>query len=314
MNPLTDLFRAAASICAGCSLFAFTLWLLRIATAFYAQGQPGPTSRDSARSPFFAPGSSPSPVAGVKSAVTAYVGRLRDRDVPYLRDYLADCRTLLVRAGQRSRTAEDFVGTSLLSSIGMALLASLFSALLQFGLGETLLFAMPPAFLLGFWLPNLALRRDGDDRSSLIDKRLPFATEFILLSMGANLSFDQAAKTYCDQMTGDPLADEFFVMLRELQVSADLPAAIDNLASRVGSVEVSSFALAAVTSLNKGTSPKEVLEVQAEETRKRRYANAESIAKAASVKAALPLMLVILASLILLVGPLMLKALEQKLF
>jgi len=66
--------------------------------------------------------------------------------------------------------------------------------------------------------------------------------------------------------------------------------------------------------IDDGQPIKEVFKVQASATRQKRYEAAEQFAKAASSQATVPLFLVVLASIAILLGPLLIHMFQNPLF
>src|SRR2546423_3384252 len=149
-------------------------------------------------------------------------------------------------------------------------------------------------------------------RVALIENRLPFAAEFMRLAMEANGAFPAAIQVYCDQMPDDPLADGFRIVLMDIESGLSAQAALLQLQARVESEALSAFTLAVTTGLETGQPLKDVLETQADATRQRRFQSAEGIAKTASTRAVFPLFIVVLALLLLLLGPMILKMMRSE--
>lgn len=180
----------------------------------------------------------------------------------------------------------------------MALLAIIF------GFGPTgAVFGLISGGLAGMMIPQVMLNQLVVERIGLIEKRLPSAIEFMLLTMEANAAFPFAIAVYCEQFKNEPLADELRASLSDLDKGINLPEAFLNMEKRVGSDELSAFVMAIVTGSETGQPIRDVLETQAATVRQRRYESAEVIAKKASTKATFPLFMIVIAILLLLLGP-----------
>lgn len=209
----------------------------------------------------------------------------------------------LVRAGLRPfLPPESLLSLSLLLSVMVGLLMSLSAFILDFG-PVAIIFGFLSGSIAGYAVPPVALNQHLSERLSLIEKRLPFAIEFMLLTMEANAAFTTAMEVYCEQFENDPLADELRLTLSDINRGASMQDALTNLERRVGCETLSSFVLATSTGIETGQPIKEVLEIQASVVRQRRYEAAEEIAKKASTKATFPLFLIVLAILLLLLAP-----------
>jgi pilus assembly protein TadC len=149
------------------------------------------------------------------------------------------------------------------------------------------------------------------ERVALIEKRLPYATGFMLLALEANASLPMAVGVYCDEMEDDPLASELRIVLSDIEKGLSTQEALSGLDERVRVDLLSSFILAVNTGLATGQPLKDIMQTQAAVTRRKRYESAEEVAKQASTKATFPLVLIVLAVLLLLLGPLMLNFSES---
>jgi hypothetical protein len=89
---------------------------------------------------------------------------------------------------------------------------------------------------------------------------------------------------------------------------------MSQLNQRIESDPLSAFILAVVTGIETGQPMKEVLKTQADVVRQERYANAEVIAKTASVRALFPVFIVMIAVFLLLIGPMAIKIARGSLF
>jgi Flp pilus assembly protein TadB len=224
---------------------------------------------------------------------------------------LANMEYSLVRAGLRSQmTAEQFLGVCEVSAAGVGLLL----------LGLTQLFGMPLiggvlagfslGAVIGFALPIMALNSRAADRIALIEKRLPFAIEFMLLAMEASAALPQAMAVYRDIMEDDPLASEFGAVLVDIDRGLSQVDALKAMGARLDSAPMTAFLLAVVIGLDTGQPIKEVLQTQADATRRVRFQNAEEVAKTAGTRAIFPLFIVVLGILMLVLGPMAIKIIQ----
>ncbi|MBI1353558.1 MAG: hypothetical protein GC160_04375 [Acidobacteria bacterium] len=230
------------------------------------------------------------------------------------RRFLADSDRALVRAGLRRDLAPlEIAAYSVLAAVAGAVLM----------LAMTLLsgLAWPVALLLsaaagavGSLAPRAALDSAAANRVSLIEKRLPFALEFIVLAMEARSSLEAAVQVYIEHVQADPMAEELASVLHDMERRREPAEAFGGLAERIDSPGVSAFALAVRTGLENGQPIRQILRTQSDVARQRRYQSAEVIAKEASARATFPLMVVAVAAMILLVGPLLMRMAQQSPF
>lgn len=221
----------------------------------------------------------------------------------------------LIKAGLRSRmTPLQFMSASMFSAVCAACVMALLATQIGFGPVAALVLGLPAGALAGFYLLSVLLTNLATTRIAMMEKRLPFATEFMLLAMEANAAFPTAMEVYSREMPGDPLAEEFRIVLTDIESGSSALEALMGFQARVGSEPVTAFILAVTTALETGQPLKEVLEIQADATRQRRYQAAEEIAKQASSRAVFPLFIVFIALLVLLLGPMLVKVMRNSLF
>ena len=231
------------------------------------------------------------------------------------RKRLFDLNRLLFKAGLRYTISPKQL-LSLIFASGMmgSLAAAFFAFLLGFGMLGILILAMPAGALMGAYFTFYSVKNLASTRVSLIEKRLPFAIEFMVLAMEANASFRAAIEEYCRQMDEDPLAQELRALLRDLDHGVRLQDALTQLDQRIESESLSAFVLAVLTGIETGQPMKTVLKIQADVVRQERYNNAEKIAKTASVRALFPVFIVMIAVFLLLIGPMVIKIARGSLF
>jgi tight adherence protein C len=227
---------------------------------------------------------------------------------------LSELNRLLFKAGLRSTLSEKQLLSLIFASGALGAVVAAFLGLIGFGLSGILLLAALAGALIGAFLPNFTVKNLAAIRVSLIEKRLPFAIEFLVLSMEANASFLAAVEEYCRQLSEDPLAQELRRLLRDIDHGVRLQDAMSQLNQRIESDPLSAFILAVVTGIETGQPMKEVLKTQADVVRQERYANAEVIAKTASVRALFPVFIVMIAVFLLLIGPMAIKIARGSLF
>lgn len=309
MNPggTQFVFLLVSTLCAGGAASALTLFTLRTYNAYKVRGYDidrgliYDAEADQSRLPFM--------FRGYKWGVVflPLVRRLQERDSLQIRRRLRNYERKLVKAGLRPyMTTEHFLSLVILSSVAWGLLLSALTFMLGFGP-----VAVTLSLLLwggtGLLLPPYMLSQLTAERASLIEKRLPYATEFILLAMEASASLPMAITIYCKEMENDPLADELKIVLSDIEKGISTQEALSVLGERLQIDLLSSFILAVNTGLAMGQPIQDIMRVQAMVTRRKRYESAEEIAKKASTKATFPLILIVISVVVLLIGPLMLN-------
>jgi len=231
------------------------------------------------------------------------------------RKMLLELHRLLFKAGLRSTLShKQLLSLAFASGAIGAVVAALLALLSGFGLLGILTLAAPMGAFVGAYFPIFTVKNLASTRVSLIEKRLPFAIEFLLLAMEANASFLAAVEEYCRQLPDDPLAQELRMMLRDIVHGVRLQDGLSQINQRIESDPLSAFILSVVTSIETGQPMKAVLKIQADAVRRERYNNAEAIAKTASVRALFPVFIVMIAVFLLLIGPMAIKIARGTLF
>ena len=148
-------------------------------------------------------------------------------------------------------------------------------------------------------------------RRDEMGRRLPDTLDLLTVSVEAGLGFDAAVSKVCEKMDG-PLIEEFEVMAQEIRVGETRRQALRNLADRVGSPDVASFARSIIQAEELGTSLGRTLRVQASDMRIRRQLAAEEQAMKAPVKMLFPTVLFIFpAMFIIILGPAFLNIMKS---
>jgi Flp pilus assembly protein TadB len=309
------IFKLLSSLGVFGALFLLVAWTIRVSTAVYARGQAV------AHEPNFRP-----PVEMKQLPVVSTAAKHGISFLPLVRkwnaknlfgvaDTLRGFDTQLIKGGIRHLiTAEQFYAATLLSACFLAVMFGIVGLVL-FGPVGALIFGAPAGFLIGFFMLRVLVNSHVQNRLALLEKRLPYAIEFMLLTMEANASFPMALEVYCAQMgEDDPLAEEFHLVLNDINTGLGLQTAFVNLGKRIGSDQLSALILALTAGLETGQPIVEILMVQADAARLRRYQNAEETAKTAGTRAIFPLFVAVLAILLLLIGPMALKFAETPVF
>jgi pilus assembly protein TadC len=231
-----------------------------------------------------------------------------------MRDQARTLDHQLVRAGLRPFILpQALVGVALLTALAGGALMCL--AALGFGFGGgAAAFGFLSGCLAGYAVPQVYLNHLVSQRVALVEKRLPFAIEFMLLSMEASAAFPTAVEVYCEQFEDDPLSEELRVTLSDIDRGVGLQDAFNNLDRRVGSEHLSAFVLAITIGVETGQPIKDILETQANAARQKRYESAEVVAKKASTNALAPLFMIVIAILLLIMGPVIVNFTRSSLF
>ena len=308
------LLKLLSTICVMTSLTLLVIWLMRLSVRVYAVGQ------SVAREPDFLP---PREIKELPIVSTAakyavpflpLVRKLVAKNRLGVTDTLREFETELIRGGVRHLLSpEQLYAATIVSGLFFGFMIAMLS-LVTVGPIVAVLFGFPAGFLAGFFLPRVLMTSHVANRLGLIEKRLPYAIEFMLLTMEANATFPMALEVYCEQMgEDDPLAQEFELVLNDIRAGLGVQTAFVNLGKRIESDQLSALILAITSGLETGQPIANLLAVEADAARLRRYQNAEEMAKTAATRAIFPLFLAVIAIIILIIGPMALKFAETPL-
>jgi len=152
---------------------------------------------------------------------------------------------------------------------------------------------------------NLAAR--AHYRLFVIKKRLPFLLDLLTLLMEAGATFLQALQEAVDEFHDQPVGVEFGRVLGEMKMGKSRTEALEALRRRLSDDEVTSIVGSIIQGENLGTPLAQLFRTQADVLRIKRTQRAETIAGEAGVKMLLPSILVMASTVIVILGPFLLR-------
>ena len=159
---------------------------------------------------------------------------------------------------------------------------------LLFGLIGLLRFGISPEFLilavLGYVLPSIYLRNRRSHRLRQFEIGLPRAMELIANSMKAGQSVAQSLTAVTDN-AGPPVADEFALARREIELGASLESALNNMVKRVGSNDLKLMVMVITIQRSVGGDLPAILITLADTMRQREEMRSEIMAATAQSRA-----------------------------
>lgn len=163
--------------------------------------------------------------------------------------------------------------------------------------------------LIGFVYPSMSISSLAAKRQETITKSLPFAIDLIGAAMRSGLDFGAAVRYYVStEVKTNPLAVEFGIMLRQLELGKTRIEALEAMAERIQINEFSSFCAAVAHGTEVGASIVDTLKIQAEEMRRARFNLAERKAARAPSLMIIPIALFIMPAIFIVIGtPVFLK-------
>jgi tight adherence protein C len=224
---------------------------------------------------------------------------------------------VLAAAGiKRHGSLPAFIAAKLCCAVGLGCSLWIFLTWHQWfaGLGLIRLAVLVAGLMLGWRLPDITLSRLAARRRLRIEQGLPDALDLLVICAEAGLSLDQSIEEVSrDIRTSSPeVADEFATTAAEMRVLPNRSEALDNLVRRTGLDSLSSITATLSQAIRFGTPLTESMRVLAAEMRTTRLARIEERAARLPVLLAIPLMMFILPSLLMVIGaPVALRVLDS---
>ena len=170
---------------------------------------------------------------------------------------------------------------------------------------KTIMWTLGPGAA-GYWLPKYWVTRRVAARKEEIEQGFPDALDMMLVCVEAGQSLDQCIVRVSRELKASyaALADEFEVVAQEMKAGKDKVNVLNDMGTRCGVQDISSFVTVLVQSAAFGTSIADALRVYAEEMRDKRVMRAEEAANKLPTKMTLAtMMFTVPPLLIILVGP-----------
>ena len=202
-------------------------------------------------------------------------------------------------------TPEDFTGLRITFIITALLLAvvSVFT--------RHTLFCMIVALLLSFY-PNVWINTVIKKRHNAIMRALPNVLDLLTLSVESGKDLVSSLRDILDRRPMDELGEELLVTFQEIQLGRKRSEALRAMAQRVRQVDLTATLNSIVQAEELGVGIAQLLRIQGDTQRAKRFSMAEKLANEAPVKIIIPVVLFILpAVFIILMGPLIKTTLDQ---
>jgi tight adherence protein C len=168
----------------------------------------------------------------------------------------------------------------------------------------------PPGVVLGGVFTILAavllrrrLARQARYRLWQIKLRLPFLLDLLTLLMEAGSTFLSALREACHEFRDHPAGVEFGRVLAEMNMGKSRTAALESLRQRLSDDEITSIVGSIIQGENLGTPLALLFRTQADVLRIKRTQRAETMAGEAGVKMLLPAVLIMMATVLIILGP-----------
>jgi tight adherence protein C len=171
--------------------------------------------------------------------------------------------------------------------------------------------AAPP---LGFVIPLVVLREAAQARMKAIARKLPYTMDLIALLMEAGATFAQAVRTLVTDEPDDELNRELKIVEAQIGFGTTRAAALEGLARRIPLESLRSMVGAINQAEALGTGLSVILKNQSGMIRMLRSVRAEEASASAATRILLPSMLILIAVVMMVFAPLVIKWIEGRLF
>ena len=151
------------------------------------------------------------------------------------------------------------------------------------------------------------LASQANHRLFLIKKRLPYLLDLLTLLMEAGSTFLQSLREATNEFQDQPVGVEFGRVLAEMGMGKTRTEALGSLRQRLSDDEITSIVGSIIQGEELGTPLAVLFRTQADVLRIKRTQRAETIAGEAGVKMLLPAILVMMATVIIILGPFILS-------
>lgn len=217
-------------------------------------------------------------------------------------------RDLDASGNPNTYSEQEFIGVCLFSAVVSGSLAGVLGLALGTG-GVPFFIIFLGAF--GFFVPLMMLNSAAHRRTTVIAKQLPYTLDLIALMMGAGSTFTEAIDTIVSDNPDDPLNQELRIVKAEIEFGANRSTALSNMAQRIPLDSLRSVVGAVNQAEALGTPLSAILLVQANMIRMHRSVRAEKLAASASLRILIPSMLILVAVVLTVFGPMILRYWKQ---
>lgn len=218
----------------------------------------------------------------------------------------------LRRAGKPKDLGVDrFLARAVLEGCALVVVVALI--LWQGSGGPMILLALGLGCFYSFGLRPHWLRSQAAERVARISRHLPYAVDLAALVLGAG-GTPREALEMMGRDIDEPLAEELAWVLAEIASGTPQHSALSAMAQRLELEDLDSLVIAINRGEATGAPMAKSLETQAEVFRFRRLQRAERLAVEAPVKMMFPNMLIMLAVLLLVLGPIIVQLMRDGLF
>ncbi len=205
--------------------------------------------------------------------------------------YRAQVQKRILTAGlSQELNVDEYIGLQILWGIMAPIFLAILNFALALGLPSFAIIAMVP---LGIFFPAFYCSGQTKQRYTSVISDLPFFTDLLALSTEAGLDFINAIQRIVDKAENSVLADEFYIVLKDIKLGSSRAEALKGLAQRLNIPEITSFVAVIIDADQTGAPIARVLKDQSEQMRLERLVRAERAGARASQLMLLPMIVFI---------------------
>jgi len=221
---------------------------------------------------------------------------------PALREWLR--RKLNASGNPNSFSIDEYIAICLACGAGM-MFGTMAIIVVMFGWFDPVVIAF--MLFVGFAIPLWTLHESAAARVSRISKKLPYTLDLIALMMAAGSAFTEAIETLIRDEPEDDLNQELRIVMAEIEFGTRRGESLRNLAERIPLETLRSIVGAINQAEAMGTPLADILKSQSGMIRMHRSVRAEKLSASASLRILVPTMIILLAAVLALFGPLIVK-------
>jgi tight adherence protein C len=213
-------------------------------------------------------------------------------------------RDLNAAGNRNGYSIDEYVAICLFTGVGLSLACAL---LVWLVLSDIEPFTPVLMAGIGFGVPLWTLHEAGRRRVTRISKRLPYALDLIALMMEAGSTFTEAVETIVRDDPDDDFNQELRLVYAEIEFGTPRPAALAHMAERIPLETLRSIIGAVNQAESLGTPLSTILKNQSGMMRMHRSVRAEKLSASASLRILVPSMLILLAVILIVFGPMIMR-------
>lgn len=221
---------------------------------------------------------------------------------PAIREMIRD--NLNASGNDNGYSIEEYLALCIVTGLGLGAAGGVLSFAL---IGQFDLLIIMLLLAVGFAIPIYSLRGEARKRVSRISKRLPYTLDLIALTMAAGSTFSEAIDTIIRDDPEDDLNQELRLVQAEIEVGTTRAVALRNMAERIPLDTLRSIVGAVNQAESLGTPLSTILKNQAGMLRMHRSVRAEKLSASASLRILVPSMLILMAVVLCVFGPMIMR-------